>query len=232
MQLCRSNGPCSPPSPALLSTAPPGCPGAGQGGQPGWHGAGTGLAQGGQLGSISRVIKSRNASPSSRTGQAEPASLTQDSSHSGELAWRAPSTSPQSRVRGRLWHRGMTPRAEQVLGSLWAPQGGWQWARLQAGTEEPDAGMSPPLVCQHCPAPSWHPPLGQARQGPLAPRRRRRETAGSEGTDGWRTKLARAVPRHPGAGWGPGTTTQQGQGGEGTGTGWGWGWGWGQGEGW
>lgn len=70
------------------------------------------------------------------------------------------------------------------------------------------------------------PGLGQARQGPLAPRRRR-ETTGRWGTDGQSMKLARAEPRHPRAArglWhrhaaGPGRRGDRlGMGGMGTGT--------------
>lgn len=46
------------------------------------------------------------------------------------------------------------------------------------------------------------PGLGQARQGPLAPRRRR-ETTGRWGTDGQSMKLAWAEPRHLRAARGP-----------------------------
>lgn len=90
-------GPAAPPPQPCPTRLPRAAPGLGREGSL----AGTGLAQGRQLGSISRVIKSRNASPSSRTGQAEPASLAGDGSHRGELAQRAPSTpAPSPRYGG------------------------------------------------------------------------------------------------------------------------------------
>jgi len=108
MQLCRSDGPCSPPTPAaplpaLLGHGPPGRPRVGRQGR---------LAgRGWQLGSASRVVNSRNASPSSRTPQATPASPAAGR----ELARRGPSTqAPSPGCRGPL---GSRARAKGLSGS-------------------------------------------------------------------------------------------------------------------
>lgn len=115
---------------------------------------------------------------------------------------------------GTDWCWGTTQRAERVLRSLQAPWGGCQWGlapRLaqrghQTWPRHPCIAVPPALPSSLLT--SWDslgtptlvlsgiPGLGQARWGPLAPRRRR-ETTGRWGTDGQSMKLARAEPRHP-----------------------------------
>lgn len=133
-------------------------------------------------------------------------------------SWHGGLPAPQPGVPGcgvPLRHRGTTQRAEQVLGSLRASRGGWQQAGPQAGTEGPpnlvqaSPHRSAASVAQLPPGiivllgDTLAPAAWGRRDGDPWPRGGgvRRQAGG--GTDGRSAKLARAVPRHPGAAaWG------------------------------
>lgn len=172
MQLCRSDGPCSPRPRHPL----PGRARTGRQRQEGKAGSRAGrLARGWQLGSLSRVIKSRNASPRAAQGRRC-------------LPARQGMAAPPGRGHPRAagGHSGTGARHKGLSRSLQAPWGGWQWVGPQAGSEGPPNLLQASLHCSASsvaqlppgtvalpgdshPGARWHPRAGAAQTGTPGP---------------------------------------------------------------
>lgn len=192
MQLCRSDGPCSPrprhplPGHARAGSRQESKAGSRQEGRQ----AGTGLA----AGEPRQGYKKQECLPQSSTRQAMPASPAGDGGTKG------------TRGAGGHFGTGARPKGlSRASGPCRLP--GWVAVGWHRGATKSGPGISATNIAQlptgitgtpgdtH-PGARWRPQAGTGETGTLAPRRRR-ETTGRWGTDGQSTKLARAEPRHP-----------------------------------